>query len=206
MISLIAAMSNNRVIGQAGQMPWRLPAELAYFKKITLHKPVLMGKRTFASIGQALPKRRNLVLTRQADFFAPNCEIFSALAQALAAVPADQELMIIGGGELYRQTLPLAERLYLTFIDCELPGDTFFPQWDPAAWRETHCAHYPANADNPFSFRTVQLDRLSGFTSPPREEVNFFQQGQKSGGHLLFDRQLIRDPRRSRCPEPRKAD
>ena len=174
MISLIAAMSSNRVIGHSGQMPWRLPAELAYFKKITLHKTVLMGKRTFASIGQALPKRRNLVLTTQADFSAPNCEIFSSLAQALAAVPADQELMIIGGGELYRQTLPLAARLYLTFIDCELPGDTFFPQWDPAEWRETHSTPYPADAANLFSFRTVQLDRLSNITSPLVGEVIIF--------------------------------
>lgn len=160
MISLIAAMSNNRVIGHAGQMPWHLPAELAYFKKITSHKTVLMGKRTFASIGKALPNRRNIVLTRQADFFAPNCEIFSSLAEALAALPADTESLIIGGGELYRQTLPLAARLYLTFIDCELAGDTFFPQWDPAEWQESHSTYHSADSDNLFSFRTVQLDRL----------------------------------------------
>lgn len=160
MISLIVAMAKNGVIGAEGQMPWHLPAELAHFKKMTLGKPVLMGRRTFNSIGRALPYRRNLILSQQVDLRVPQCETFSSLATALAAVSAEEELMVIGGATLYQQTLPLAKRLYLTFIDCELSGDTYFPQWNPAEWRETHSTHHPADALNRFAFHSLQLDRM----------------------------------------------
>lgn len=159
-ISLVAAMAHHRVIGFAGQMPWHLPAELAHFKKITLGKTVLMGRRTFISIGRPLPQRRNLILTRQTDLHLPGCEIYFSLEAALAAAAADAELMVIGGAELFQQTLPQAQRLYLTFIDCEMPGDTYFPAWDPAQWRESHSVSHPADAANRFAFRSVQLDKI----------------------------------------------
>jgi dihydrofolate reductase len=158
-ISLVAAMSRHRVIGFGGKMPWHLPAELAYFKKITLAKPVLMGRRTFESIGRALPQRRNLVLSGQRDLQLPGCEMYSALEAALAAVSNDEELMVIGGAELFRQTLPLAQRLYLTFIDYEFPGDAYFPEWDQTQWREIASAHHPTDAKNPLTFRTVLLEK-----------------------------------------------
>jgi dihydrofolate reductase len=161
MISLIAAMAKHNVIGYEGQMPWRLPAELAHFKKITLGKTVLMGRRTFQSIGRPLPNRRNLVLTQQTGLRLPGCEIYNDWKAALAAVRPDEELMVMGGATLYEQALPFAQRLYLTFIDCDLPGDTWFPDWNPAEWRETRSFFHAADADNCFAFRCVQLDRAS---------------------------------------------
>lgn len=153
-------MAHHRVIGCAGQMPWHLPAELAHFKKITLGKTVLMGRRTLMSIGRPLPDRRNLVLTQQTDLQWPGCEVYFSLPDALAAVPPDEELMVIGGAQLYQQTLPLANRLYLTFIDCELLGDTYFPEWNPDEWREVSRLHHPADARNRFPFCSIQLERI----------------------------------------------
>lgn len=140
-------------------MPWHLPAELAYFKKITLGKTILMGRRTFESIGRALPHRRNLVISHQVDLHVRGCEIFPSLETALTAIPLDEELMVIGGAMLYQQTLPMAQRMYLTMIDCDPPGDTYFPEWNLTEWRESNCLFHPANDDNPFAFRTLQLDR-----------------------------------------------
>lgn len=160
MISIIAAMARQRVIGNQGQMPWHLPAELAYFKKLTLGKPVVMGRRTFNSIGRPLPYRRNLILTQQTDLRLPGCEIYFSLEAALSAVDASEELMVIGGATLYQQTLPLAQRLYLTFIDSDLAGDTVFPEWNAAEWQEVSSYSHPADAYNCFAFRSVQLDRI----------------------------------------------
>ncbi len=159
MISLIAAMANRNIIGHKGQMPWHLPAELAHFKKITLGKTVLMGRRTFQSIGRPLPNRRNLVLTQQTGLRLPGCEIYNSLEAALAAVRPDEELMVIGGAALFKEVLPFAQRLYLTFIDCDVPGDTYFPDWDPREWRETHSFFHATDDNNRFNFRCVQLDR-----------------------------------------------
>lgn len=161
MISLIAAMAKNRVIGHSGRMPWHLPAELAHFKKITLGKTVLMGRRTFESIGRPLPHRRNLIITRQKNWHLTGCEVYPSLEAALTAAPADEELMVIGGATLYLQTLPLAQRLYLSFIECESPGDTYFPAWDPAEWQESNRRAHPADTHNLFAFTSVQLDKLS---------------------------------------------
>src|SRR5689334_16590984 len=135
-ISLIAAMSKNRVIGYKGKMPWHLPAELAYFKKLTLGKAVLMGRLTYESIGRPLPNRRNIILTHQQDFQLSGCEIYSSLSQAISAMADQDELMIIGGATLFTQTLPIADILYLTVIDGEFEGDAFFPEWDPTEWQE----------------------------------------------------------------------
>jgi dihydrofolate reductase len=160
-ISLVAALTRDRVIGYQGRMPWHLPAELAYFKKMTLGKPVLMGRRTFEAIGKPLPGRRNLILTRQTDLLIPGCEIYPTLESALAAVAGEPELMVIGGSILFEQTLPIADRLYLTFVDCETPGDAFFPAWNPNDWRETQRTSHPADSANRFSFLCVQWDRLA---------------------------------------------
>lgn len=160
MISLIAAMSHHRVIGYRGQMPWHLPAELAYFKKLTLGKPVLMGRRTFCSLGKPLPNRRNLVLTQQPDLHLPGCEIFHSLAAVQAVAATTAELMVIGGATLYEQTLPLAHRLYLTFIDAELDGDTYFPEWDSTQWREVSRTEHAAEAKNRWAFTMVIFHRL----------------------------------------------
>lgn len=159
MLSLIAAMAHNRVIGNKGAMPWHLPKELAYFKKMTLGKPVLMGRKTYESIGRPLPHRRNLVLTRQ-KILVPGCEIFTDLDSALKAVSEAQELMVIGGALLFEQTLPLAQRLYLTILDCDIPGDTYFPIWNPEKWLEREKNFHAADDLNTYSFYTVILDRI----------------------------------------------
>ncbi len=127
-IVLVAAVAENGVIGQGGVMPWHLPADLAHFKRVTWGHPILMGRRTFEAIGRALPGRRNIVLTRDPDFSAPGIETASSLEQALERIGEAAQVMVIGGAELYRIALPLAQRIYLTRIHASPEGDTFFPR------------------------------------------------------------------------------
>ncbi|GAA69248.1 MULTISPECIES: type 3 dihydrofolate reductase [Pseudoalteromonas] len=132
-ISMIAAMANNRVIGLDNKMPWHLPADLQHFKKITTGKPVIMGRKTFESIGRPLPGRRNIIITRNSEYTAQGIEVVTTPEAALALVCAVEEVMIIGGGNIYEQFLPKAERLYLTFIDLDIKGDTQFPDYNKVA-------------------------------------------------------------------------
>ena len=127
-ISLIVAMAANRVIGRAGQLPWHLPGDLARFKRLTMGYPLIMGRKTFESIGRALPGRRTIVLSRQADYRAAGCRVVNGLDEALKLVWDDDEVFICGGEELYRQALPLAQRIYLTELDRAVAGDSFFPE------------------------------------------------------------------------------
>lgn len=159
MLSLIVAMSKNRVIGRDNQMPWHLPADLARFKKNTLGKPVIMGRKTFQSIGRALPNRKNIVLSRQ-GFHADGIEVVSDLSQALALVQDENEVMIIGGGHLFAEALPQADRLYLTEIDAELQGDTFFPEIDPAQWKTDFIETRAADAKNRYALTFKILARV----------------------------------------------
>lgn len=134
-ITLIAAMARDGAIGRAGTMPWHLPEDLRHFRARTWGKPILMGRRTYASIGRPLPGRRNLVLTRDPASLPAGVEGFRRLEEALSASAGADELMVIGGGEIYRALLPLADRLVLTEIDLEVPdADTWFPPVDPGAW------------------------------------------------------------------------
>ena len=135
-IALIVAMAENRVIGVDNRMPWHLSADLQRFRRITMGKPMLMGRRTQQSIGRPLPGRRNIVLTADPGFMAAGCEVVHSLDAALAAADDAEELMVIGGASLYRALLPQAERLYLTLIHDEFDGDTFFPEIDWTEWRE----------------------------------------------------------------------
>jgi len=139
-VTFVVAVSNNGIIGHEGAMPWHLPEDLKHFKRITLGHAMVMGRRTFESIGRPLPGRRSLVVTRQQDWSAPGVEVFHSIEAALdAAGPA---VMVVGGGDLYRQLLPLADVLEVTHIDADLEGDTSFPAIDPAIWErvggETH--------------------------------------------------------------------
>lgn len=139
---MIAAMANNRVIGKDNDMPWHLPADLQHFKKVTLGKPVIMGRKTFESIGRALPGRRNIVISRNLDYTQEGIEVVTSPEAALSAVEDSDEIMIIGGGHIYDIFLPYAQRLYLTFIDLEVEGDTQFPDYEQVAeWEvlETEC-------------------------------------------------------------------
>jgi len=158
-ISLIVAMANNRVIGKDNKMPWHLPADLAHFKKITMGKPIIMGRKTYESIGRALPGRRNIVITRQ-NITLAGCDVFHSLDDALGAVADESEVMIIGGGYLYQRALALAERLYLTLIDLNVDGDTFFPAWNENEWKEIANEQHSSNEKNPYAYRFVTLEKI----------------------------------------------
>lgn len=159
-LSLIAAMDENRLIGRKGALPWRLPADLQHFKTLTLGKTVLMGRKTWDSLGRPLPQRDNWVLTRDRSFAPIGARVFHALEQALAAAPAT-ELMVIGGGELYAQTLPLAQRLYLTRVATRVEdGDAWFPAWDAAAWRLSAESVQAADERHAWPYRFQTWERV----------------------------------------------
>lgn len=159
LIALIAAMAKGRVIGKDSTMPWHLPADLKHFKKITLGKPIIMGRKTFESIGKPLPDRDNIVLTRNANFQADGVTVFADIEAALAHCRDQPEVMIIGGGHLYEQLLPRANRLYLTFIDTDIEGDTYFPEWDPKDFQEVTREPHAADDHNPHNYTFVTLER-----------------------------------------------
>ena len=160
-VSLIVAVGRQDEIGKAGKMPWHLPADLKHFKRATLGKPVLMGRKTLETIGRALPERRNLVLTRDAAFRAPGCETVTSLDAAIQAVAGAQELMVIGGGEVYRLAWEKADRVYLTRIQADVEGaDTFFPELEPGRWREGSREEHRADEKNPFDYAFITYDRI----------------------------------------------
>jgi len=159
MISIVAAMAKNRVIGKDNQMPWHLSADLKHFKSVTLGKPVIMGRKTYESIGKPLSGRRNIVMTRQ-DLTLPGCDVFHSLESALEAVASEPEVMIIGGANLYAQAIPVADRMILTFVDLDVGGDTFFPKWSDIEWREVSNEPHPSDDRNPYTYRFVTLERV----------------------------------------------
>jgi dihydrofolate reductase len=159
MISLIAAMTKNRVIGQGTQLPWHLPADLKRVKRITLGKPIIMGRKTYESIGRPLPGRRNLVISKNPNLEIPGCEIFSSLEKAIAATHNYEEIIIFGGEQIFKQALPLVQRMYLTIIQCELEGDAFFPVWNDNEWRELSREKFLADANNPYNYEFLTLER-----------------------------------------------
>ena len=137
MISLIVAASTNNVIGVAGELPWRLSDDLKRFKALTLGKPIVMGRKTFDSIGRPLPGRQNIIITTRPEFVAEGCDVVSSPDAALAIAGDAEEVMIIGGGEIYRLFLPDADRVHMTRVTVELDGDVHFPELDEAIWVET---------------------------------------------------------------------
>lgn len=158
-VSLIAAMDKNRVIGYNNQLPWHLPADLKHFKALTVGKPIIMGRKTYESIGRPLPERTNIVVTQDSNFKAPGCQIYQALNDALASVANTPEVMVIGGASIFEQCLPLAQTLYLTIIHHEFVGDTFFPKWEAGDWREvTHQDHAP-DEKNAYAYSFVEFER-----------------------------------------------
>jgi len=158
-ISAIAAMSENRVIGLNNQMPWHLPADLKHFKTITLGYPILMGRKTFDSIGRPLPDRCNVVITRDVDFVAPGCVTANSIDTALSAVSYSNEIFVIGGAALFQQMLPQISRLYLTVIHHEFQGDTFFPEINPAEWNKLSHEDHVADGENAYAYSFLVLER-----------------------------------------------
>jgi dihydrofolate reductase len=160
-VSAIVAMAENRVIGFNNTLPWQLPADLKHFKTITSGHPVIMGRKTFASIGRPLPNRTNIILTRDHAFSAPDCLIATEAATALAlAKNADpEEIFVIGGAEIYKQMLPQVDRVYLTVVHQVFEGDTYFPALSSDEWKEISSERFQADDKNPHEYSFIVLER-----------------------------------------------
>jgi dihydrofolate reductase len=167
LISLIVAMAQNGVIGRDNALPWRLPADLKRFKEFTLGKPILMGRKTFEAIGRPLPGRANLVLTRDRDWRTPGVIPVHSVEEALLQTRTCEELVAIGGAEIYRLLLPLARRIYLTHVQADIPGDTYFPAFDPAQWDDIEFRSLPADERHAYPVTFVTLERRNS-PAPPR--------------------------------------
>ena len=165
-ISLISAMGRNRVIGINNMLPWRLPADLKHFKQITMGKPVLMGRKTYESIGKPLPGRTNIIISSDHDYQVPGCIVAHSIDDALTAAASHEEVMVIGGAALYQQLLPRADRLYLTLIDEDFSGDAYFPAYNTAAWREVERQDFSANETNPYRHSFVIMERFKKYKAP----------------------------------------
>jgi dihydrofolate reductase len=158
-LSFVVAMAQNRVIGRDNRLPWYLPADLRFFKRTTLGKPVIMGRRTYTSMGGPLPGRRNIVITGNPDYRAPGCIVVHSLEEALIAAEPAEEAMIIGGATIFAQTLPHVERIYLTLVHAEIEGDTWFPEFDPEQWREVWREAHPADDRHAYPYSFILLER-----------------------------------------------
>lgn len=158
-LSLIVAMAENRVIGKDNTLPWRLPADLRRFRRLTTGHPVIMGRRSYESIGRPLPERTNIVVTRRPGYRAGGCLIAHTLEDAFALARDAHETFVIGGADLYSQTLERADRIYLTLVHAHVPGDTFFPMFDMRAWRETGRDVHLADENHTYGYSFVTLER-----------------------------------------------
>ena len=153
MISLIAAVGNNNELGKDNNLLWKLPADMKHFKEITTLHAVVMGRKTFESLGHSLPNRRNIVITRDANYKNADVEVAHSLSEALDKIDGNEEIFIIGGGELYAQTIPIADKLYITHIDAEdSNADTFFPEIIPIVWNEISHVEHKKDEKNPFNY------------------------------------------------------
>jgi len=157
-ISLIAAMDRNRLIGADNGMPWHLPADFKHFKAVTMGKPVIMGRKTFESIGRPLPGRKNIVVSAS-GFTADGITVVDSIEKALEAAGDAEEVMVIGGASFYAQMIDRADRMYLTHVDAECQGDAWFPEFNLDDWTVVGQQHYPADEKNSYSFRVVEYQR-----------------------------------------------
>lgn len=159
-ISIVVAMAANRVIGRDNQLPWHLPADLKHFKQTTMGKPILMGRKTWESIGRPLPGRTNIVITRDENYDAPGCVVVHSIEAALQTAAEQDEVMIIGGAEFYCQVLPRTDRIYLTRINEDFEGDTLFPELNSSEWQLVEQTDCDADDNNPHSYSFITLDRV----------------------------------------------
>jgi dihydrofolate reductase len=158
-ISIIVAMTRNRVIGRDGGMPWHLPADLKRFKALTMGKSIIMGRKTFESLGRILPGRRHIVISRGQDYKAPGAEVVGSLDAALKAAEGAGEAFVIGGAEIFREALPRADRMYMTLIETDIHGDVYFPIFDKAEWVEIGRFELSANGRNSHHLTFLTLDK-----------------------------------------------
>ncbi|MCX7841889.1 MAG: type 3 dihydrofolate reductase [Clostridia bacterium] len=158
MISLIAAVARDNIIGKGNSLPWRLPADLAYFKKVTMGHKVIMGRKTFESIGKPLPGRSNVIISRDRDYKAEGCTIVNSIDEA-ERLCVDEEAFIIGGAQVYEMFIDRADRLYITFIDEAFDGDAYFPNIDPSVWRQVSKTKGEKDEKNPFDYYFIIYER-----------------------------------------------
>jgi dihydrofolate reductase len=159
--SLIVAMSENRVIGRDGKLPWRLSADLRRFKRLTMRHHIIMGRKTFQAIGRLLPGRTSIVLTRQAGFRAGGAVVAHGIEEAKGLAAGDDELFVIGGGEIYREALPSVDRIYMTLVRARIEGDTFFPGLRPDEWQMVAQTRHVADEKNDYEHSFLVYDRAS---------------------------------------------
>lgn len=159
-VSLIVAADENNLIGASNRLPWHLPADLKHFKQVTMGKPMVMGRKTLESIGRPLPGRRSIVLTKRAGFTAPGCEVAGSLEQALLMADSAEEVMVIGGAEIFQQALPQASRIYLTRVHSRFEGDTYFPELEQGGWREVSREAHAPDDKNLWPYSFILLERV----------------------------------------------
>ncbi len=159
-ISIIVAAAENGVIGKGNELPWRLSEDLKHFKKTTLGKPVVMGRKTYESVGRPLPGRRNIIITRDTAYSAEGCEVAHSLAEAIAKAGDVEEVMILGGGQIYGEALPVVNRMYLTRVNARPEGDAFFPHLNESEWKEVNRREHPADEKNDHACTFLTLDRI----------------------------------------------
>lgn len=160
LLSIIVALSDNRVIGAGNQLPWRLSADLKRVKALTMGHHLIMGRKTYESIGRPLPGRTNVIITRNASYAPQGCVVVDSLPAALATAASDSEVFVFGGGEIFREALPLVKRIYLTRVHCQIEGDTHFPELNPAEWREVERQDFKSDEKNEYDYSFVTLDRI----------------------------------------------
>ena len=164
-IAFVVALDDNRLIGRDNALPWRLPDDMRWFREVTLGKPCLMGRKTYDSLParfRPLPGRQNIVVTRNRDYEAPGAVVVHSVEDALRAAGDAEEIIIVGGADLFRRLLPEAGRLYLTQVHGAAEGDVYFPAYDAAEWREVYRAEHTADERHPFAFTWLILDRVAG--------------------------------------------
>ena len=158
-ISIIVAIGNNRVIGTKNFLPWKLPADMKHFRELTIGKPIIMGQRTFESIGKPLAGRTNIILTKDINFRQQGCIIAHSIKEVMDKVKGNEEVTIVGGASIYEQFLPLANRMYLTLIHHDFSGDAYFPEFDWDDWKETERIENQPDKENPYKYAFVTLEK-----------------------------------------------
>ena len=159
-IAIIVATDEQGLIGKDNDLPWKLSADLQYFRRVTMGKPLIMGRNTHESIGRALPGRKNIIVTKNENYLAEGCHIVHSVDGAIKACDEVEEIMVMGGASLYEQLLPQADRLYLTQVHASLEGDTWFPDWQKSDWQEVSREDHPADNKNDYSYSFIVFDRV----------------------------------------------
>lgn len=160
-LAIIVATDEQGLIGRDNDLPWKLSADLQYFRQITMGKPLIMGRTTHESIGRALPGRKNIVVTKNLSYQAEGCCVVNSLDEAMKACEDTDEVMVMGGASLYEQLLPMADKLYLTLVHASLEGDTWFPEWQKLNWQEVSRDDHPSDDKNDYPYSFVVFERVS---------------------------------------------